>query len=119
MQSMKKISDALETLTGRLDNFESKLSSISSTSVDNRQRVNSTISDRDDNDNDDYRERSNSKKPLIRSPHRQSVARPWSESSKRYRSGNDSDSDVEGMRSKMNSITGPRKEMLKDLLDIP
>ena len=121
MQSMKKITETLETLTGRLDNLDSKLSSMNSNSpsVDKRQRGDNNIrSDREDEE-DDYRDRSSSKKPLIRSPHRQSVARPWSESSKKNRSGNDSDSDVEGMRSKMNSITGPRKEMLKDLLDIP
>jgi len=118
LQSVKKITETLETLTGRLDSLDSKLANVSSAtpSIQKRQRFNSSHSDRDDYD-DDYQD-SSSKKTFIPSPHRQSVARPWSESFKKNRSGNDSDSDVEGIRSKMNSITGPRKEMLKDLLDI-
>jgi len=118
LQSVKKISETLEILTGRIDSLDSKLANVSSAtpSIQKRQRFNSNHSDRDDYD-DDYQD-SSSKRTLIPSPHRQSVARPWSESSKKNRSANDSDSDVEGIRSKMNSITGPRKEMLKDLLDI-
>jgi hypothetical protein len=115
LQSVKNISETLNALTARIDNIDTKMENITSnpSSIENRGRRQEIQSDREDESYEGY----NGKKQIIRSSHRQSIARPWSESPSRKSNKSDLNNDIESLRVKMNSITGPRKDLLKDLLD--
>lgn len=115
LQSVNNISETLSTLTTRIDNMDTKMANITSnlSTTKNLVRRQDIQSNREE---DSYESRSE-KKEIIRSSHRQSIARPWSESPSRKINKSDSSNDIESLKAKMNSITGPRKDLLRDLLD--